>query len=380
MRVLHLALEDHQRPGSGGGSLRNHEINSRLAAMGFAIDVVTAAFPGARERIEDGVRYRHIGVPVGYAPSLLSYQASLPAVVRAAHRRARPDLIVEEFAPLTSSLGVGHWTRTPTLGLVQGFFAREKASEYHLPARLLTGVERWGTRSHRFLIAVSHSLGRQLRAVAPTAEVSVVLNGVDLVSARSAPPAGPVGEGATRKPTILYLGRLEVHQKGLDTLIETMKRVGANVRLVLAGEGKDGRRLQRTVADCGLADRVSFVGPVRGPDKWTLISTADALILPSRFETFGITVLEAMACGTAVIASDLDCIRELVPQGAGMLVPSGDVSSLAGAIGRVTGDAALRRSMGRVGSLAAQDYGWDARAMEQGEVYKRAAERGERIQ
>lgn len=376
MRVLHLALEDHRRPGSGGGSLRNHEINSRLAAAGFDIEVVAAGFKGAHERIEDGVHYRHVGVSAGYAPSLLSYQALLPGVVRTAERTAPPDLVVEEFAPLTSSLGVGHWTKTPTIGLVQGFFAREKARQYHLPVKALTAVERWGTRSHRVLIAVSEALRRQLTAVAPAAQVAVVLNGVDLDSAARARHAIVVNRNGTSGRTVLYLGRLEIHQKGLDYLIEAMRAVDNHVRLVIAGDGKDRRRLRRLVADRGLSERVKFVGPVAGPEKWALIAGADALLLPSRFETFGITALEAMACGTPVIASDLDCLREVVDRDAGVLVPSGDVAALTGAINRLVGDTSVSQSMAQAGIRAAQTYGWDARAREQGEIYTRAVQRG----
>ena len=312
MRVLHLAFEDHRRVGSGGGSLRNHEINSRLVASGFSVDVVTAGFARAQSRVEDGVRYRHVGLPVGYAPSLLSYQACLPAVVHAAVRRSRPDLVVEEFAPLTSSLGVGHWTGLPTVGSVQGFFARDKAREYHLPASILTAVERWGARSHPELIAVSASLQTQLQAVAPNSTVTVVPNGVDVAAAAKARARAAQRDSGCELSSMVYLGRLEIHQKGLDYLIQALGQVDPRVRLVVAGAGKDSQRLRRMVAKVGLSGRVEFLGPVSGEAKWNLIASADAVVQPSRFETFGMTVLEAMACGTPVIATNLECIRELV--------------------------------------------------------------------
>ena len=126
MKILHLALEDHLRPGSGGGSMRNREINSRLAAHGHKVHVVTAAHPDLVARREDGVSISQLGIPRGYAPSLLSYQALLPFYARRAIRELRPDLVVEEFAPPWSSMGVGHWTKVPTVGSVQGYFAARR--------------------------------------------------------------------------------------------------------------------------------------------------------------------------------------------------------------------------------------------------------------
>jgi glycosyltransferase involved in cell wall biosynthesis len=370
MRVLHLAFEDHLRPGSGGGSLRNREVNSRLAALGHQIEVIAANYPGACSRTEDGVSYRHFGLPYGYAPSLLSHQLCLPAIVHAVVRRRHPDVVVEEFAPLTSSLGVGHWTRTPTVGVAQGFFAEEKARQYGLPPRLLLGVQSWGTRSHRHLVAVSEDVRRQLLSVAPRAEVAVVANGVDCAAAEAARRSAPPRTGSQ----MLFLGRFEVHQKGLDVLIEAVRQVSAGVRLLLAGDGKDRERVRGLVQTAGVEDRVELVGPVRGEAKWRLIAQSDLLVQPSRYETFGISVLEAMACGTPVVASDLPCLRELLPPAAGVQVPAGDPGALAEAINAVMASPDRRRSMEQAGPTLAGRYDWDAIARAQAAVYARAVE------
>lgn len=369
MRVLHLAFEDHLRPGSGGGSLRNREINTRFAAMGHEIDVVAANYPGARTRVEDGVSYHHYGVSPGYASSLISHQLCLPAVVRSAVRRRRPDLVVEEFAPLTSSLGVGHWTRTPTVGVAQGFFAEEKARQYRLPPRLLAAVQRWGTRSHGHLIAVSEDVKRQLLAVAPSAVVTVIANGVDCAAADDARRHATARNGSV----ILFLGRLERHQKGLDVLVAAMSRVSRGIRLLIAGDGKDREQVQGAIRAADLQDRIELVGSVQGKPKWRLIAEADLLVQPSRYETFGISVLEAMACGTPVVASDLTCLRELLPASAGIRVPVDDPDALADAVNGLMASPERRRAMEEAGPGIARRYEWDAIARSQAAVYTRAA-------
>ena len=375
MRILHLAFEDHRRPGSGGGSLRNREINARLAAQGHDIDVVTANYAGARPRVEDGVNYRQRGLRRGYAPSLLSHQLCLPAVVRRATRRqTRPDIIVEEFAPLTSSLGVGHWTSTPTVGVAQGFFAEEKAREYHLPRRPLVSIQRWGTRSHGDLIAVSEDVAARLRTQAPSARVTVIANGVD-IDAADAARASVAGTSAVEGRFLLFLGRLEIQQKGLDILLAAMEGVASDVKLKIAGEGKDRRVIERDIQARNLGGRVELVGAVHGERKWQLLARAALLVQPSRYETFGISPLEAMACATPVVASDLACLRELVPVSAGALVPPEDPRALAEAIDALLASPQRLANMAAAGPETARDYSWAAIADAQLEIYRSVVER-----
>ena len=100
MRILHLGFEDHRRPGSGGGSLRNHEVNRRLASRGHEVEVLTARYTGARPRDEDGVRYRPIGLGFEYFTSLIAYQAVLPGVVLEQPRNGRAPTCSWRSSPL----------------------------------------------------------------------------------------------------------------------------------------------------------------------------------------------------------------------------------------------------------------------------------------
>ncbi|MDR0359572.1 MAG: hypothetical protein LBJ87_08940, partial [bacterium] len=92
LRILHLAFDDVHRPGSGGGAIRNHEINRRLAQR-HEVTAVTVTYPGCRERIEGGVRYVQAGRRLGYFGSILTYFAAMPLVIW----KHRSDLVVEDF-------------------------------------------------------------------------------------------------------------------------------------------------------------------------------------------------------------------------------------------------------------------------------------------
>ena len=204
LRVLHLGFEDPAMPGAGGGSLRTHEINRRLVADGMDVTVLTTRFPGCVDRVQDGVRYLHVGRgPSGSRMArLVGYVLGLPAAVRRYAAEHKPDLVVEDFFAPFSTMAAPLWTRYPTIGVVQWLQAKEKSKQYHLPLHLL---QTFGVRSHRRLVSVSADTGDQLRTINPKLEVEVIGNGVDPCVVRPAAagrarrrlhrPAGVRGQG-----------------------------------------------------------------------------------------------------------------------------------------------------------------------------------------
>ncbi len=374
MKILHLGFEDHRRPGSGGGSLRNHEVNRRLAARGHEVEVVAARYRGARARCEDGVSYRHVGVGTEYFTSLLSYQAMVPGIVLAAGARGRrPDLLVEEFAPPFSALGVKRLTSIPTVGNVQGYFAAEKARQYHIPRAMLEGAQRWGTRAHSHLIAPSADLAQTLRAEAPRACVAVVPFGVahGEIEAALAPPPAP----AARQ--IVFLGRLEIAQKGLDLLLRACGTLlpEEDATLVVAGDGRDAQTFGEQAAGSPASARIALPGRVGGREKWRLLAESQLCVMPSRYETFGLSALESLACGTPVVGFDIDSLRETVPSGTGELVEPFDLNALREALRRLLRSPDRCATMGELGRRHAALFTWDTTAAAQEDIYNTVVHR-----
>lgn len=353
--MLHLAFEDIRRPGAGGGAVRTHEINRRLSAA-FDIMAVCATYPGARPRREDGVDYRFIGTArLGRLVSLLSYFLCIPWALWAFDS----DLVVEDFAAPFSSVAVPRLTRRPVIGVVQWLFAVEKAREYRLPFHW---VERVGVRSHRTLIAVSEGMRQELLRRVPAANVTVIRNGLALPDR---PPE------ALPRQDILFIGRLDIAHKGLDLLLDAYASVADQVGqdLVIAGDGPDEQRLRAEVDRRGLGRRVHLVGRIPTQRRLAIMAGADLVVMPSRYESFGMVAAEAMAMETPVVAFDIPCLRELVAAETGLLVPAFDVGELAAAIRDLAGDETLRRRLGAAGPAAVADLSWDRLASAQARVY-----------
>jgi len=130
-------------------------------------------------------------------------------------------------------------------------------------------------------------------------------------------------------------------------------------RLLVVGDGPDRARLEETAARLGVADVVAFAGFLPRAEKARLMREAWVLVQPSPKEGWGLTVIEAGACGTAVVAADSPGLRDSVRRDdTGILVPFGDVSALADALARVLDDAVLRDGLAERGRAWSARFQW----------------------
>jgi len=193
----------------------------------------------------------------------------------------------------------------------------------------------------------------------------VVPNGVDWQRFRSLPARGAfrAAHGLGEAPIVLFLGRVH-RSKGLDLLIpafESVRRRVPDAKLVVVGPENDdyGQEVRGWVHKRGLGESVRFVGFLDGPDVLRAYVDADVFALPSYTESFGMTVVEAMACGLPVVISDhVNIHREIAAAGAGIVTTSA-AEVVAEAVSTLLRDRALATAMGSAGRRAAlEQYTW----------------------
>jgi glycogen synthase len=363
MNILHLAYEDPAQPGSGGGSVRTREINSRLSRQ-HEITALVAGYPGAKTRIEDGIHWVPIGPRTGAKIDRLAYFALLgPAIRRHPH-----DLLVEDFgAPF--SVGFSPlFTRKPVVASVQWLFASQMRNKYRLP---FDWVERCGLHLYDHFISVSEWLANTLRMRRPDATIWTIPNGVE-DRAFMVEPMAP--------QHLLFVGRLDTQQKGCDLLLESVARACALLGdrmppLVVVGDGPDRKAMELQVQRLGLANMVEFRGRVDGSAKFRLMASAYAVLMPSRFETFGMVAVESQAVGAPVIAFDVGPIAEVTGGRDALLVRPFDLDAFAKAVAEVVTNAELVVRLRHSGRSWARRYNWDEIANRQEACYILAATR-----
>ena len=168
-------------------------------------------------------------------------------------------------------------------------------------------------------------------------------------------------------PLLLWVGRI-APIKGLDTLLDAVARLsesGQDMRLLVVGGDTDERTsghetsLRQRIERLGLGDSVRFLGPQPQGVLPLYYAASDVTVLPSYYESFGMVALEAMACGSPVIASRVGGLVTTVRDGVtGFLVPDGDVEALAERIETLVGDPELRWRLGREGVRWAAQHRW----------------------
>ncbi len=356
LRILVVNWQDRRNPQAGGAEVHLHEVFGRLAERGHEVDLLCSGFDGAppRERL-DGIEVFRVGG---------RYTFGLHA--RGHFRRhlepRGPAVIVEDLNKVP--LFTPRWSRRPVVGLVHHLFGATAFREASLPLATATWLlERPLPRVYRDLplIAVSESTRADLVQRGLDGDrITVIPNGVDLALHHPDPGVAPF-----ERPTVLYLGRLKRY-KGVEWGIRALARLrerGLEARFLIGGKGDDRDRLEGIAAAEGVADAVEFLGFVTEQQKVELFRRAWVHLLTSPKEGWGITVIEAAACGTPSVASDAPGLRESVRDGVtGLLVPHGDVGAIADALDRLIRDDALRRRLGDEASRFARRFRWESAA------------------
>jgi phosphatidyl-myo-inositol alpha-mannosyltransferase len=190
------------------------------------------------------------------------------------------------------------------------------------------------------------------------ADAVVIPNGISIGRFRSAqrlPDQRVTGQ------TVGFVGRYEEPRKGMNVLLAALDRLAPtrpDLRLLVAGSG-DASAFTASLPPT-LADRVTVLGQVSEPDKASLLHTVDVYCAPNTGqESFGVILLEAMAAGAPIVASDLEAFRRVLGDGsAGMLFQRGDAAALAGALEKMFDDPQLRAQLVTEGARAVAPFDW----------------------
>ena len=186
-------------------------------------------------------------------------------------------------------------------------------------------------------------------------------------------PATPRNEGE-----LLCIGRAADPNKGIHTLIRALGKLGAEVRLTLVDSASSGSDARRWAHEAGCADRLELTGRVETDELVALYRRASLVVVPSRFEGFGLPAAEAMACGTPVVATRAGALPEVLETGgAGVLVPVDDADALAKAIRTLLEQPETRREMSaRAPARIQAAYAWPAIAARTEAVYRETLSAG----
>ena len=245
-------------------------------------------------------------------------------------------------------------------------------------------VQRWLWRKADQLLSVSGPLADRMASVVgfPRSRIKVIRNGVD--TQRFRPNLGDGAQSRIRwnlpvdKLLLGIVARLDPvkNHLGVFHAVDLLRRQGLDVAIALAGDGPLRDELEKAARDLGIGNRAYFLGNVRQID--VFYEGLDVFVLNSHSEGMSNTVLEAMASGLPVVATAVGSNPELVVEGrTGLLVPPGDVASLADGLARLARLPGLRQAMGAAGRRRVESqYSIDRMVRQYESLYQRLAVRG----
>ena len=352
MKILHFCYDHPENPWlSGGGARRTWAVNTILAES-HDIDIICGAFPGVVPQ-EQPFSVRFAGAAKGYKESRLKY------ILRSRqYGTFGYDLVVEDFsvyAPVFPRLG-----GKPMVSIIHAL--------YGFGALRYRGI--WGLISlfgekillpgKKQVILVSDHLRR---AVSKSAHIGVIGQGVDIP--QDLPEPG--------EEYVLFLGRLDIHVKGLDVLIDAWSMIPEKDRrlpLYIAGGGnQDAVRelIKKTGAeDVHLLGRLGYRGSMEA------INRAAFVCMPSRSEGFGLVAAEALALGKPIIASNISPLKtHILDKQTGLLIPVGESRAYAKGLISLITDSELRDRLAKKALKFGQKFNWPIIAHRQEMFYRR---------
>lgn len=376
---------------TGGMNVYVRDLTAELGRIGVHVDVFTRSQDEHVPHIvhELGFGNRVVHVPAGPEVPVPKQQLMefVPQFTRgvmqfAEEKGLRYDLIHSHYwlSGLAAEALAEAWHRTPivqmfhTLGEMKNRVA-QSADERETPERI-TAERRLVQRADRTIVSTLAEQ-TQLRFLykADDRRLEIIPPGVDLQHFYPI-PADEAKLFVGLKPDdrmVLYVGRIEP-LKGIETLIRAISRLRPAkghrpVHLaIIGGEpdasperiSKEMRRLQQLCDQLAVGQTVVFLGKRRQDTLPYYYSAAEVVVVPSHYESFGMVALEAMACGTPVVASDVGGLGFLVQDGkTGFTVPDSDVDLLLSRLSQLLEDRQLNKRMGSAAVAYAQDYSWD---------------------
>ena len=363
MEILHLLYDHPDNPWLGGGAaLRAKAIAPFFLEQGDSIQFVSGGFPGCEKIGGEKIRYSFTPHYGRYVLSRLLFSLKTGFLVRRLKKTRSFDILVEDLSIFNILFPSLFW-KGPIVSLVHNYLGKQCFKKLGPLGVIPFLMERHYLKHRKNFIAVSESLKKHILALNPSANVAVVYNGIDEIAFDH-----PVQENAKK---IGFIGRIEINQKGLDTLVEALailKQKGVDFSALMIGGGKDELKVRQMIKNAGLESCVELTGRLEA-SRFERLSECAIVCMPSRFEGWGIAAIEAAAEGIPVIASDIEGLNEAVLNGqTGVLIDSSP-SSLADEIVNLMQDEKRLRQFSANAREYAKKFRWKSIAVSQRNFY-----------
>jgi len=356
LKILILNYRDRTHPLAGGAEVHLHRIFGKLTELGHEVVLFTTSYKGAADiETVDGIRVVRCGSDAFFQVNVFF---KIPKLIK----ELKPDIVVEDLNKLP--LFSPYITKIPKLIQIHHLWKSSIFKEASFPVAFAVWLgEKLIPRVYKkcHFAAVSPSAKNELCELGIAKEnISVIYNGTE----NEYLDAEKVRD---KSLYFLWLGRFRKY-KGVWVALEAFKIFSGKhpgVKLLFAGSGPEEAKMRRKAKDWGLEGKVEFLGMVEAKEKMELMGKALGLLQTSYKEGWGLTVIEAAACGTASIASNVSGLCDSVKDGiTGLLFKAGNAADCAKKMEMLCDNAVLRNKLESEARGYAGSFDWGNSAKE----------------
>jgi glycosyltransferase involved in cell wall biosynthesis/LmbE family N-acetylglucosaminyl deacetylase len=355
MRIIFSTYDDIKNPHyGGGGAIAVHEIAKRLS-KNHTVKVISWNHSGVKYENIDNVIYSRFGSEkLPPKIGMILFFLLLPFFAL----REKYDVWFESFSPPFTATFLPLFSSKKIVGITHMLTSKDMVRKYKIPIFYI--LERLFIRNYKHIIATSPQTAKEIKHISPRAKITIIANGTDV----------PVNKKLTsknkksRKKQILYLGRIEINQKGLDLLIKVFEKVHKKTptaQLVIVGGGtkSEVNKLQRIISKSPAKKNILVKGRVPRNEVAKIISESSCMLVTSRFETFCMSALEALAYSCPLFCFDIDGLR-WIPKNSAFKIKPFDVEEMANKVALSFERPSMLDSKKGNGIKVASKFTWDS--------------------
>jgi glycogen(starch) synthase len=372
----------------GGISRHVEGLSKAFTKMGHEIHIVTLDFPNAAPYEQrDGYHIHRVPVeipsPNFHTWVLLFNNAFEKKIGQILHRFGKPDIVhSHDWLTVPAGISAKHMLRTPMAMTFHSTEQMRAAGADSPESEMVRGLEWWGAFESTYVITVSKFMKSHVTSTfgLPMDKVHMIYNAIDVSMFDQAVDRGEVrkkwGVGEDDK-LVATVGRL-TPQKGFDNLIRSFPKIMKEMpeaRLMIIGGGYMMNELEELTRRSSIEDRVVFTGFVSDRDLVAGMKAADLMVIPSRFEPFGMVALEGMAAGVPLVVAGIEGLSEIVTKGVdGLYIDQSDIDDISQVVVKALSDGELMKRLAANAKKKIRRFGWDAIARKTMITYRKAME------
>lgn len=355
MKILVINWQDIENPFGGGAEVHLHEIFSRVVKKGHDVTLFCCEVEGRpNEEIIDGIKIIRKG-------TRSKFNFYVKSEYRKRFAREKYDIIIDDINKIP--FYTPRFVKEPILAISHHFFGRSIFREANPIAALYVYISEYFVNSvyknTPFAVVSDSTLNEFIERKFDKKNFTIIPNAINQ-------DAFPMKVGEKNDiPTITYFGRLKKY-KSVDHLLKAfavVRKKHHNIKLDIMGKGDFREVLEKLSKQLKIDDVTKFHGFVSETDKSKLLSSSWAMVNTSMKEGWGITNIEANACGTPVLSADVPGLRDSVKSGqSGLLYQYANIKELAEIINKIIEDKTLRQKLSQGAVEWAKEFSWDKSA------------------